>query len=161
MWGQTFYTLTPTLQTLTCVHLRFLKPLLNTAFRSSWCLGPGIFGWLCHEPSHHRPTQKWNVQRLGNSSGILQQDLCHCMYNITKLTHHFIYQWGNLLGKWCGIRCQADMGVGCMVIGVSHINIGIAFVLLSTLANCWIVKFPGPVINLITDNGSTSKQLPV
>ena len=68
--------------------------------------------------------------------------LGHCMYNITKLTHHFIYQWGNLLMNWCGIRCQADMGVGCMVIGVSHINVGIAFVPLSTtLANCWIVKF--------------------
>ena len=30
MWGQTFYTLTPTLQTLTRVPLGFLKPLLNT-----------------------------------------------------------------------------------------------------------------------------------
>jgi hypothetical protein len=30
MWGQTFHTLTPTLQTLTRVPLGFLKPLLNT-----------------------------------------------------------------------------------------------------------------------------------
>jgi len=30
MWGQTFHTLTPTLQTLTLVPLGFLKPLLNT-----------------------------------------------------------------------------------------------------------------------------------
>jgi len=59
MWGQTFPTLTPTLQTLTYVPLEFLKPLLNTTHVQGHTSNTNIASNLNHivdrlaSTSHH------------------------------------------------------------------------------------------------------------
>jgi len=82
MWGQTFHTLTPTLQTLTHVPLGFLKPLLNTT------------SWLKQQPSQ--------VHQLGSAQLWLEPAKSQSHGNTTPMRevgHYFTILYDSRL-EW-------------------------------------------------------------